>query len=492
LFLAVLVVAALGSGYLAVNSGRQASTATSTSQEASTSICTTSGGAGISTPSPFTGAEPVIVTHETCGTAVNVTGAMCTSSEYDAGTPQAFNMTTAVQQQPNRTGIIVSTDYFAMAADQGDTVRFSMKWTNITNILGYFAAGANASSVTSPSGLASAGQVLFNQSGNYQTYSGSAVPPEAGAYAFVFSVPAPEFNDSISFLLMDSAAYDTGITVRAGAPEPQLVSISESSPGVEGGGAFGWDKVPVTVYAPKTTAVNLTSLTLDQGGWLKILPSYLPAVGPQGANATLYMVGIDPTTNQFNNSLFIGASGTDGLTGDAVLSVESSIIPTVISGPGPISLSGGALPYIVSLLYDPSSSAVVSAPSLPVSVSVAGILEQNGSVVPLPSWLNVSYPEQHIVFGNGSNAASTTTLGPGATLTNPIGYETDNVTYNPPSSNFSLVLQPYTPYYFVLVVDGSSAPKADQGVYTVVLDETVGGQHFVSYLDVGAYPLIVP
>ena len=249
--------------------------------------------------------------------------------------------------------------------------------------------------------------------------------------------------------------------------------------------------MPITVYAPKTTAVNLTSLTVEQGGWLKILPSYLPAVGPQGANATLYMVDVGPTTNQFNSSLFIGASGTDGLTGDAVIPVEGSIGPTVISGPGPISLSGGALPYIVTLIYDPSSVAV-SAPSLRVSISVAGILEQNGCVVPLPSWLNVSYPEQHIVFGNGTNAASTTTLGPGSTLVNPYGYETDDVTYNPESSNFSLVLQPYNPYYFVLVVDGSSAPNADQGVYTVVFDETVGGQHFVSYLTVDAYPLSLP
>jgi hypothetical protein len=171
---------------------------------------------------------------------------------YDAGTPQHFNMTSAVQQQPNGTDITVSTDYFAMAADQGDTVRFSMKSTNVTTILGYFAAGANASSVTSPSGLASAGKMLFNQSGNYQTYSGSAVAPEAGANAFVFSVPAPEFNDSISFLLIDSAAYDTGITVRMGAPEPQQVSISESFPGGgEGSGGWAETKCPSPSMRPR-------------------------------------------------------------------------------------------------------------------------------------------------------------------------------------------------------------------------------------------------
>src|SRR5580658_8335628 len=46
LFLVILMVAALGAGYLAVNSGRQASTSTSTSQGASTS---TSQGASTST-----------------------------------------------------------------------------------------------------------------------------------------------------------------------------------------------------------------------------------------------------------------------------------------------------------------------------------------------------------------------------------------------------------------------------------------------------------
>jgi hypothetical protein len=45
LFIAILVVAAVGAGYLAVSSGRQASTSTSTSQGASTSISSTSGAA---------------------------------------------------------------------------------------------------------------------------------------------------------------------------------------------------------------------------------------------------------------------------------------------------------------------------------------------------------------------------------------------------------------------------------------------------------------
>lgn len=64
------------------------------------------------------------------------------------------------------------------------------------------------------------------------------------------------------------------------------------------------------MYSPTLTAVNLTSFSLYQGGWLKMVPSYFPDVGPQGASATIYMVGMVTTTNHNNtNVLFIGGSG---------------------------------------------------------------------------------------------------------------------------------------------------------------------------------------
>ncbi|MDG6921009.1 MAG: hypothetical protein JRN59_05715 [Nitrososphaerota archaeon] len=484
-FIIVVAVLVLMIGTIAL--AMQTSQSSTSSANANSASPTSDAASGTPLPSPFTGSKPAIVTHERCGTAVPDFGSMCSSWTYDAGMPQSFNMTNAVQQpQSNRTAVTVFTDYFVLPVHQGDTATFSMKSTNITSFLGYFAAGANDS--TSPSELASTGELLFNQTGNYQTYSGSATAPQTGVYVFIFSVPAPEFNDSITFLLMDSAAYNTGITVKVGSPDIQQVTVTDTFPSGNGGQeGFGWYKIPITVYAPTTTAVNLTSLTLNRGGWLKIVPSYLPAVGPQGANAILYMVGAGPTTNHYNNSLFIGASGADGLTGDAVIPIEGSMNPNVVSGTGPVSLSGGGIPDIVGLLYDPSTASAPS--SLPVTVSIEGILEQNGSIVPLPTWLNVSYPSQHFVFGNGSTVATTTTLGPGVTFSGVPQYETDDVTYNSSSSSFAFTLQPYNPYYLVLTVDGSSAPKPDQGLYTVVLDETVAGQHFISYLKVDAVPL---
>ncbi len=438
---------------------------------------------GISWPSPFTGVKPVSVTHDRCGT-------VCTSSTFDAGTPQSFSMTT-VPQQPSLATATVFTDYFVVSASTGDAVGFSMKATNVTTFEGYFAPGANASTAASPGALIAGGSPFVNQTGNYETYSGSITAPQAGVYVFLFSVPGPEFNDSVTFLIMDSAAYSTGITIKVGAAEFQQVSIDQNVSGGGGEEGFGWDKVPITVYAPTETAVNLTSLTLNSGGWLKITPSYLPEVGPAGASATLYMVGVGPTTNQHSSSLFIGASGANGLTGCAVLPVESSMGLSVTNGEGPVSLSGGGLPYIVGLLYDPSTSTAAVGSSLAISVSIAGVLEANGSVVPLPSWLQVNYPQQHIVFGNGSTVAVTISQGPGWSLSGVPPYEADTFSTNPSSSSFSLVLQPYNPYYLVLTVDGSSTPRADQGVYTIVLNETVGGQQFVSYLKVDAWPLPV-
>ena len=190
---------------------------------------------------------------------------------------------TGTTHSANQTDITVFADYFAVSVRQGDSVDFSMEATNSTTFQGYFDAGANASSAASSMANA-AGEMLFNQTGNFQTYSGSARAPESGAYSFAFTVPGPEFNDSVTFLLMDSAAYETGLTVNVGAPEPQDVTNHEDLLGglAAQSGGTGWEIVPITVYSPQTTAVNLTSFTLDSSGWLRILPAYLPDVGPDG------------------------------------------------------------------------------------------------------------------------------------------------------------------------------------------------------------------
>jgi hypothetical protein len=461
--------------------------------ESQTPGSTTSGRGAVVLSNPFEGVTPISVTHKACGTAVAGIGAICTISEYPAGVSESFNMT-GESQVTNQTEITVFADYFAISVNQGDSVDFSMKATNGTTFQGYFDAGANASSAAS-SMASAAGEMLFNQTGNFQTYSGSARAPESGAYSFAFSVPGPEFNDSVTFLLMDSAAYETGLTVNVGAPEPQDVTIDEDLLGglAAQSGGTGWEIVPITVYSPETTTVNLTSFTLDRGGWLIIVPAYLPDVGPEGANASIYMVGPEVTTNQFNSSLFIGASGANGLTGDAVIPIEVPSSVNVVSGPGPVNLSAGgglACPpcmETVGLVYDPANGSSKS--PMTVAFSIEGLLDQNGSIAPLPSWLDAGFPAQNIAFGS-STPPRTTTLGPGSTLVTPIGYETDDATYTPQSLNFSLNLQPFEPYYFVMTLDWQSVPKADQGFYTLALDETVDGQHFVSQLQIDAIPFV--
>lgn len=452
----------------------------------------TSNPGAVALPNPFEGAGPVSVVHTTCGTAITGIGAVCTSAEYSAGIQQSFDMTDE-SRVDNQTAVTVFADYFAVSVSKGDSVDFSMKATNSTAFQGYFDAGANASSAASPT-ASGAGEMLFNQTGNFQTYSGSAKAPRSGAYAFVFSVPGPEFNDSVTFLMMDSAAYETGLTVRVGAPEPQDVTVNEALiGGLRAQSGSGWEIVPITVYSPEPTAVNLTSLTLDRGGWLRILPAYLPDVGPEGANASVYMVGPDVTSNRFNSSLFVGASGANGLTGDAVIPIESSSSVSVVSGPGPVSLSAGggrACPPCmggVALVYDPADAS--SKAPMTVALSIAGLSNQSDSVAPLPSWLDAGFPSQNITFGS-STPSRTTTLGPGSVLVAPVGYETDDVAYTPQSSSFSFVLQPFEPYYFVMTLDWQHVPRADQGLYTLVIDETVDGQSFVANLQIDAVPFL--
>ena len=423
----------------------------------------------------------MIVAREVCETPPDGLG-ICNGSRVEAGTEQSFNMTGS----PANVGPVVYTNYFTVTTNESDLLQFSYTYTNFTSFLEYF---NSPSPYFSPESASSDGQLLVNATNNNGVFSGQTTT-RAGLYTFVFALPNPKVTDSISFVLTDSAAYETGITVKVGTPQVQQVTISYNRSNGGGSEGLGWLKIPITVYAPTITAVNLTSFSLYQGGWLKIVPSYFPDVGPQGANATLYMVGLTTTTNHNNtNTLFIGGSGADGLTGDAAFSVQQTQNVTVVTGHAPISVASAEYgsPGIVGLLYNPPSGL---SSSLTVSVTVAGVLE-NGSVVPLPSWLNLSYPYQKIVFGNGSTTIVTTTLGNGAVTTGIPEYETDNVTTYPPSSSFSVVLHAYNPCYYVFTIDGTSAPKEDVGIYTVVLDETINGQHFVSDLEVYAGPLLI-
>ena len=101
---------------------------------------------------------------------------------------------------------------------------------------------------------------------------------------------------------------------------------------------------------------------------------------------------------------------------------------------------------IESIIYDPQSGDVN--PSLPVTLSIAGFYDANGSVGPQPSWLQFFVPQ----------------------------------------SSTNLSITPYDPLYFELGFTATSA--APLGSYTVVVDVHVGGENLMIFTPVVVGPAI--
>ena len=195
----VIVIAISTVAFVALTS----STPTSNSSSVSSSI------AAVSWENPFTGAKPVMVEHVVCETPPDGLG-ICNGSQVEAGTTQSFNMTGS----PATVGPVVYTDYFTVTANESDLLQFSYTYTNFTSFLEYF---NSPSPYFSPESAPSDGQLLVNATNNNGVFSDQTTT-QAGLYTFVFSLPNPNVTDSISFILVDSAAYGTGITINTGAP----------------------------------------------------------------------------------------------------------------------------------------------------------------------------------------------------------------------------------------------------------------------------------
>ena len=101
---------------------------------------------------------------------------------------------------------------------------------------------------------------------------------------------------------------------------------------------------------------------------------------------------------------------------------------------------------IASIIYDPKSGDANQ--SLPVTVSIAGLYGSNGTVRPLPPWLQFSVPQ----------------------------------------SSTNLSLKPYGPLYFAL--DFTTTNAAPLGVYTLVVNVQVGGGTLTLFIPVDVGPPI--
>jgi hypothetical protein len=449
---AVIVIAALVTGvaFFALTPMRTTTSTTSSSSTAvndSSSTTTTLSTSSVSAP-----AEPPLW-HEDCATS-NLTGTTaCTVSSSTAGTIQIFNMTTWVPGNLTDT-FTLHTHYFAIAVNSSTTLQFSFSGINgaPAAMEVYFddAAAPNIQSLVTDlsDGIGSA--LLINQSESPTSFSGSINASRAGLYAFEFSNHL-EYGGKEQFVLLDEGASQHGITIKLGTPSTEFQYFAKS--GVPGSGGQSFPKLEtwhVTVYSNTTTNIDLGGLSLLNGFWLKFLPSNLTDVGPQGVNTTMLLAGAATISGQnpYNVSLFVMASGSDGLTGEIPITIAGEVPVAVVQSPGPFSADLGAMnvntsafwPY--GMVYDPAGAG--SAASLTVSVSVAGIVESNGTIATVPDWLNVAIPVS------------------------------------------SYTLNATNPSYFEVGI--TAAAGAPLGKCTIALNETVGGKEFTGYLYIDFLP----
>jgi hypothetical protein len=258
---------------------------------------------------------------------------------------------------------------------------------------------------------------------------------------------------------IDSVNFSEGsIKISIGSPMVDHEGLSDSASGGPSETFVGLESWPLTISSPTVVRdVNLTAISVISGDWVRFFPSYLPEVGPNGTAVNMLLNGaVRPFVNNdiSNVTMIIQATATGGSTGQVALPLEdpgSSIVLHSLAagqefeGAGMMVFAANQTNFgIESIIYDPPSA--VGNQSLPVTVSIAGFYDANGTVVPQPSWLQFSAP--------------------------PAG----------------LSITPYQPLYFPLPYQSTGA--APLGYYTLVVDVQVGSGSLSLFIPVSVNPPI--
>jgi hypothetical protein len=271
-------------------------------------------------------------------------------------------------------------------------------------------------------------------------------------------------SDYFGIKQIESANYTEGnITISVGLTPNQ----PDPSPGSTPSSITGFpslEEYPLTLSSPTVIEdVNLSSIGLISGNWIKFLPSFLPEVGPNGTEAEMLLAGetvLNPLSNLIlngnNNPLIIEATAGGANLGEVALPagpLENSNGFVVLRSMAPNQEFLGSVAEdsvsqsnldIQSIIYDPESGYVNQ--TLPVSLSIAGFLGENGQVLPQPSWLEFAVSEA--------------------------------------TANRSII--PYAPLYFALHF--TAAGSAPAGLYTLVVDVEVGSINLTLFIPVDISP----
>ncbi len=240
---------------------------------------------------------------------------------------------------------------------------------------------------------------------------------------------------------IESVNFTEGsISISIGSPSVRMTSLTQPAGGsapssqgqttVSGPDLETW---PLTLTSPTVVrSVNLSSISVIRGDWVRFLPSFLPEVGPNGTEADMLLSGaVRPFVNNdiSNVTMIIQASASGGSVGEVGLPLEGAggavVFHSLASGQDFETPTWGLSAADqtnfggVSLIYDPPSPPANQ--SLPVVVSIAGLYEAGGAIVPLPSWLQFTVPQsstnlsiapyQPLEFAIGDYTATSAPLG---------------------------------------------------------------------------------
>jgi hypothetical protein len=247
---------------------------------------------------------------------------------------------------------------------------------------------------------------------------------------------------------IESVNFSEGsVRISIGSPSVEMQSLSQNGSGTMTVGFPGLEVWPLTLSSVNVVRdVNLSSISVISGDWVKFVPSYVQEVGPNGTGVDMLLAGaVRPFVNNdiSNVSMIIEAQASGGVAGEVALPLEGSGSAIVIhslqlpgqefSVPAWSIMSANQSNFgIYSLIYDPANAQ--GNQSLPVSISIAGFLNDGGQIVPQPAWLQFSVPK----------------------------------------SSMGMSIAPDQPLYFSLSDTSTSA--APLGYYTLVVDFTIGGQ----------------
>lgn len=242
---------------------------------------------------------------------------------------------------------------------------------------------------------------------------------------------------SIFAIVLSSPHFTTDgnkvMTIQSGKP---VFSNGTLSYGNEVLQFVQYEKIPITIFSPTSTKIQLSLQNVPDGVWVYVLPNATEQIGPGDSEFTMIMAGgVSLNHPAANNDTFTLKAVSNESVAEANFVISRADNLTILASSGAIHFTNPIPGNINGSSFQEYGVVYASSGSLPENISatlsVAGLMD-NGQIVPIPSWLHIDIPN-------------------------------------------TIELNKDIPYYFVIGIMTSSAVP---GTYEISISETVGGHAF--------------